>query len=230
MLRAARRRLCAVTGFRLDNDCAHPGSWEGDTLRLVGVFRSHITTISTLVGIVLLASGCGRAGSPTTSAASQPQASVSSDATPVTRPAPEGLCADIPPSLVAQALGMRTADVQECSVEGGGVSPAAAARLVAGGEYDFYNLYLTPDEGHTLWTEAVGSYQRYAIAGHSCFDAVTGNAAIKIVTLSCDNPAAHNIVTVELQPIPRTNLPTDAPARARAVAEAVFPKVFTYRG
>jgi hypothetical protein len=186
-----------------------------------------------VAGLIVASSGCGSSDAMTP--ASQADAAADSGSTVVEQPSsqasPEGLCKVIPPADVARELGISVSDVQACSVTGGDPSPAAGARLLGSGKYGFYTLYLTPDEDQSIWSVASSGADLYEIDGRSCFDYEnTSTEGYTTVSVQCSNPPAKNVVTFGLDPLPRSQLPSDALARAHAVAVAVFPKVFAYRG
>jgi hypothetical protein len=128
-------------------------------------------------------------------------------------------------------LDVSESDVGACSVTGGDPSPAAGASLHDSGTYELYTLFLTPDEEGSLWQLASQDADLYEIQDRQCFASLNkGAEGAETASVQCANPSAGNVVTFSLTPIARTPLPSSAVSQAEALAVAVFPDVFAYRG
>lgn len=180
--------------------------------------------------------GCGSSGSSAQAGADSGSPSGTSDATEAhggdeTNPYPQGLCGLIPTEAIATALDVSESDVGACNVTGGDPSPAAGASLQGSGKYELYTLFLSPDEDGSLWQLASQGADLYELQGRQCFSSLNKGAdGAETASVQCGNPNADNDVTFSLTPIAGTPLPSNAVSQAEAAAEAIFPRVFAYRG
>lgn len=190
-----------------------------------------------LIAILSLAcsAGCGASSSSPSPTTEDGKSSNDSSAVQVeegpTSAYPQGLCAVVSVAALASALEISESDVGPCSVIGGDPSPAAGANLNGSGIYELYSLYLSPDEDGYIWSLASSEADFYRLDGRPCFDSLNkGAEGAESASVQCRNASAENVVTFHVSPITSMELPPDVLTRIHAVAEAVFPTAFDYRG
>jgi hypothetical protein len=149
-------------------------------------------------------------------------------AAPSTRVTTATLCSAVRAETVADKLAIAVGTVGACELTSGGGDHVLTGDLHRSNQYGLWTIGIAGTKGKAdrYQRDAAGE-SAVSVAGRDCYTH-QDLRPVPVASLVCNNPAQRDIVTLTLQPNHRP-LPPAVMKNIRALADAVYPALFTYR-